>query len=338
MGCAVGHVLRRDLRLKTAQDRLEGGSTIAELSPWQSDRPNRVRAEELLRGSPGAIRVGVNLQGVEDKMGSGSSGEICWRCSTYVEAGLAFCTRCGAGLDDAPAPEVVVDEESEPVEVESLEPVAASAPVSGAAVQAGEASGGWRWVVVGGFLGLVVLAVLFGVLWRGEASKHHSTVRALQAKEGEYTALGAAYKKLDAQLQATKALSDRRASVLRQTEKVLRRVEPLLSTVDRLQNLTGDIQQQRDAFTMSSEALVSDLITFGNYLIDTPTDLLDVSYASSLIDGINAEINTTNNDLDSLSADDSQYADASATFSQKATPFSGAVRELQRQLRAVVRS
>ena len=265
------------------------------------------------------------------------SGEICWRCSTYVEAGNAFCTRCGARLDEAPTHEEVViaepEPDPEPVAVDRREPIAALS-VS----REDRSRRRWRWMVVGGAVGLVVVATLLGVLWRGEAAKHHSTVRALHVKQGEYTALAVAYKKLDAQLQTTKALSDRRASVLLQTEKVLRRVEPLLSTVDRLQNLTGDIQQQRNALTTSSGALVDDLITFGNYLIDTPADLIDVSYASSLIDGINSEINTTNSDLDSLSAYDSRYTDASTSFSQKATPFASAVRELQRQLKAVVDS
>ena len=112
-------------------------------------------------------------------------------------------------------------------------------------------------------------------------------------------------------------------------------MDPLLTSVDELQSLAGEMQQARDVFSSNSDDLVADLILLANYLLDTTSSDLDYGYASSLIDEINAEIDTVRSGSYALSGYDTQYSGASRRFDTRATGFVTSVRALERQLKLV---
>ncbi|OAI55620.1 hypothetical protein AYO48_03175 [Gaiella sp. SCGC AG-212-M14] len=115
---------------------------------------------------------------------------------------------------------------------------------------------------------------------------------------------------------------------------MLRRVDPLLSNVDRLQHLTSDIQAGRDTFSGDANSLVENMITLGNDLIAAANiSGVDVSYLQSEIDTVNTEIDTVRYDSSSLSNYDDAYTAASTAFGNNADAFTKSVRQLQRALR-----
>jgi HAMP domain-containing protein len=68
-----------------------------------------------------------------------------------------------------------------------------------------------------------------------------------------------------AQLTKTKRLSQRQEAILSETASVLKKVDPLLSDADHLQQITGSIQVARDTFASDSAQMTSDLLTLENY-------------------------------------------------------------------------
>jgi len=198
-----------------------------------------------------------------------------------------------------------------------------------------------RIVAIGAVL--LILAMVFAVLWRNEVGHKRATARELRATRGQlratraqYAVLASDYKRATAQLQSTTSLSNRRASVLRQTQTVLHGVEPLLSQVDQLQSITGAIQTDRDAFNQTAQSMVTDLASLLSYVVGTDPSYYDLSYIDSIIGSIRSENSTATSQLGALAADDSRYAKASDTFSQRATAFSDAVRKLQQELKAAL--
>jgi hypothetical protein len=105
--------------------------------------------------------------------------------------------------------------------------------------------------------------------------------------------------------------------------------------VDRLQQVTGDIQAARDVFSGHANTLVNDMIALGNALIDFANNGYDPSYLSSDIDNVNIEIQQVRGDVAGLTSHDSDYADASKTFGNDADSFTQSVRRLQRQLKGL---
>ncbi len=118
---------------------------------------------------------------------------------------------------------------------------------------------------------------------------------------------------------------------------MLLQVEPLLSSVDELQNLAAKIRDGRDSFASASGSLVGDLIDLGNYLIRTDPAYIDFYYMNSLIDEINGEISSVRYYSSALDDYDGSYLGASTRFDTRATGFTSAVRALQKQLREVTR-
>jgi hypothetical protein len=195
-----------------------------------------------------------------------------------------------------------------------------------------------RWlpafVTTIGTVALVGCALL-GFALDNERKAHAGTGHELHSALIDVSTLKGDNARLEKELLVTRQLSERRADVLRRARSVLRGVDPLLTSVDELQGLTGDIQKARDTFASNSGELVDDLIQLGNYLIDTSAYDLDLSYLRSLIDDINSELATVRSDSYSLDGYDTDYQGASRRFGTRASGFVNSVRALERQLKLV---
>jgi hypothetical protein len=196
-----------------------------------------------------------------------------------------------------------------------------------------------RWlpalVTTIGALALLGCALL-GFLLYTERNAHTETRHELRSALVDLSSVKGDNARLEGELEATRELSERRASVLRRARSVLRGVDPLLTSVDELQGLTGDIQEARDTFASNSSELVDDLVLLANYLIDTNGYDVDYSYFSSLVDEINGELSTVRSDAYSLDGYDTDYNGATKRFDNRASGFVNAVRGLERQLKLVV--
>ena len=133
-----------------------------------------------------------------------------------------------------------------------------------------------------------------------------------------------------AQLTKTKHLSQRQAAILGQTASVLKKVDPLLSDADHLQQITGSIQVARDTFARDSTQMTSDLLTLENYEAN-PQNYPNVDQAG-LVAQVNYELQTARDDFYSLSSYDGSFSAASTKFGHHADSFTAAVRQLQKAL------
>ncbi len=170
---------------------------------------------------------------------TGSPGAIravaevhCGSCGSLVAAGEQFCTSCG-------------------------NPVSAARPEP--------PSTGLSGRVRGALAGLIVVAVALGAVAALEFVQHRHEQSRLSRAHIELNQTHAALAATTAQLTRTKSLSLRQAAILAQTAVVLKKVDPLLSDADRVQQITGNIETARDTFARDSAQMTSDLILLENY-------------------------------------------------------------------------
>jgi hypothetical protein len=222
-------------------------------------------------------------------------------------------------------------------------------PECGAELQAGRELRHRRWILLGVaaavFIAAVAAATTFGVLWRNETSSRDESRASLQIASTQAAEATAAAKRLRVELAGTqlqleqmKRLASGHGDVLEQTGRVVDGVDPLLSNVDGLQQLTQRIQTSRDRFADSAGAAVDALIDFSNAILDAQAsgEQLDEEWVDAQIDEINGLLDVAGNQYKSLAAADAAYAKASDRFELSANEFSQAVRQLRKQLHAVV--
>ncbi len=124
-------------------------------------------------------------------------------------------------------------------------------------------------ILVGTVLALTLIgAAVLGYLWLDAASNRDAIRTTLATTAADLNVARQANDQLEADLADSKALATRRAALLSQTERVLRAVDPLLSSVDELQGIASEIQTARTSYADASSVLKSDLIALANYLLD----------------------------------------------------------------------
>jgi hypothetical protein len=278
----------------------------------------------------------------------------CPSCGTDVAASESFCTNCGSSLKVEPRRGSKKtaktaggsDEGSAPSDTPVTGAAAPSATEAVTRVSSGRHSRA-RLLVVSGLgalavVGVVVALVLVALAWRSEKSNRREAQRVLAATRvdlaGKRHELAVTTSHLAAtrkRLARAQALTKRQAAILSQAAVVLGQVDPLLSGVDHLQQITSDIESQRDTFVSDSAQMTSDLLTLENYIANTDPAFADISYEDGLVTQVNAELNNVRAEADSLTSSDSDYTTASDSFGSQADRFTTAVRLLQRQLRTL---
>ena len=190
-------------------------------------------------------------------------------------------------------------------------------------------------------LALLAAAATFGVLWQREAS---SADRARGQLRTVSTQL-ATQQRLNRELAATRVklaqverLAELRGGVLTQTRQAVKQVEPLLSSVDSLQRLTGQIQTSRNRFATRTAAVVDSLIAFSNAVLKAQQDgdPLHEAWVGTQIDSINTKLDSLGSSYDALDGNDAAYSKASRRFENRATDFNLVIRKLQQHLQAVL--
>jgi hypothetical protein len=252
---------------------------------------------------------------------SAGQSRACPECLVVAAPSDAFCTACGAelpGLEIAPAPaRAGISPSTHFVQ---------SPPAGGTSTRHRRkalALGAGGLGVAAGLTGVVLLALA----WHNERVDKH---RAEATLRGALVSLHSNESKLS----AAKEVVGKQKALLNETAAVLRRVDPLLSNVDRLQQVTSDITAGRDTFSADANALVDSMITLGNDLIDAANiSGVDVSYLSGEIDTVNSQIDTVRYESTNLSNYDDSYRAASNAFGNNADAFTKSVRQLQGALR-----
>jgi hypothetical protein len=230
-----------------------------------------------------------------------------------------------------------------------LEPGDDFCPECGVELPAGRELRHRRWIFLGAgvaaLLAALAAAATFGVLWHSEASdsdqaRDQVRIASTQAAQAQATVkrLTRELAETQQQLAQVKRLATGRGDVLKQTGLVVEGVNPLLSNVDGLQQLTERIQKSRDRFADSASAAVDALVGFANAMLDAQDsgEALDDVWVENRIDKINELLDAAAGQYDSLAAADSAYRKASQRFENRANEFSRAVRQLRQQLQAVV--
>ncbi len=154
----------------------------------------------------------------------------------------------------------------------------------------------------------------------------------LAASESTVARLRLELRRAQADLVNARVLSERRRAVLGRARTVLAGVDPLLSSVDELKELTAEIQTGRDTFAGDAESLIDTTIVLVNYLVDTNSADVDTTYLNELVDKANGELDDVRDDSKRLAAVDGRYGAAARRFDTRATTLSGAVESLERQL------
>lgn len=190
-------------------------------------------------------------------------------------------------------------------------------------------------ILVGTVLALTLIgAAVLGYLWLDAASNRDAIRTTLATTAADLNVARQANDQLEADLADSKALATRRAALLSQTERVLRAVDPLLSSVDELQGIASEIQTARTSYADASSVLKSDLIALANYLLDLDDPAYaDWSWVNSMISDINGEISTVNYYGGSLTDHDGRYGEATQRFDTRATSLNESVRALQKKLK-----
>lgn len=194
-----------------------------------------------------------------------------------------------------------------------------------------------RWLLTASIAALLVAlaaATAFGLFWYETLKERNNATATLADVREEKEALELANRELQQDLGNAKRLASQRAVLLDRADKVLGAVEPLLSSVDELQEIAGEMQSERSSYQSASEALKSDLVSLANYLLDVDYAYADWGWVSSMIDEINGEIGTVGYWGGEMSDTDTKYDTATTRFSNRATNLNQSIRALQKQLKA----
>jgi hypothetical protein len=259
----------------------------------------------------------------------------CASCGTEAATGDTFCTSCGhklppaterAGGETAELPTALPEQPDETL-------IAPPPPVAHFVEPARGRSSLWVAVAV---LAAVALAgsIAFAVLWRLQASDAQGLRRTLHTTRLTLASTQSDLGKTKQTLAATSSESEKRRQALVRTQDVLTKVDPLLSSVDGVQQKAGALGTQGSTISSDAEAFITTVAALVNYMLQPGTN--DYTYVGQQVDLANSELATIRADESLFSGDNSAYGAASTAFGTKATAFTDSVRALQRQLRGAV--
>jgi chromosome segregation ATPase/predicted nucleic acid-binding Zn ribbon protein len=199
--------------------------------------------------------------------------------------------------------------------------------------------------VVAVLVAALAAAATFATLWQSEASSGDSARGRLRTASAQTAAAQAGQRHLTRELATTRLklaqvqrLADLRGGVLTQTRVAVKQVEPLLSSVDSLQGITGRIQESRNRFATQAGDVVGRLVDFSNAVLEAQQngEPLDDAWVEDQIGTLNTKLDRLHASYDALDQNAAAYDTASRRFEARATEFNAVVRRLQQQLLAVV--
>jgi hypothetical protein len=327
-----------------------------------ADRQNSVRGDATETSPTAETRPGeVHELRPIDKL------KVCTSCLVTNSSDNLFCTACGEKL-----PETVIGEEATPLSKSAYPTVvegatgldALSAEASAADAGAAEemaaqerwplparedklvahpyvpvsadlvARGRRRWPLIAVLVAVLAGTVVLGVLWRLQASDAQHLRRTLHATRLRLASSQSDLSRTKQTLAATSSKSEKRRQALVQTQDVLAQVDPLLSSVDGVQNKAGALGDQGSTISSDAEAFIGTVADLVNYMLQPGTN--DYTYVGQQVDTANSELATMRADEGLFGDANSAYGTASTAFGSKASAFTQSVRALQKQLKGAV--
>jgi hypothetical protein len=193
-----------------------------------------------------------------------------------------------------------------------------------------------KWGLVLVAAALVATAAAFAGLWVVQLQHAKKLNRSLHRTQSTLALTQTSLARTKKSLANATNQSERRREAIVQTQDVLQKVDPLLSSVDNVQGKANDMSAQGENVSSDAEVFISTVADLVNYMVDNGNDPTVLDYG-----WITGQIDTANNELDSLRADEglfgsdaADYGSASSAFGTKATSFTQAVRTLQKQLKS----
>jgi hypothetical protein len=192
------------------------------------------------------------------------------------------------------------------------------------------------WSLIAALVAVSAGAIVLGALWRMQASNAQHLRRTLHATRLTLASTQSNLDQTKQALAATRSESEKRRQALVQTQDVLAKVDPLLSSVDGVQNKAGALGIQGETISSDAEAFITTVANLVTYLLAPGTN--NYTYVNQQIDIANNELDTMRADESLFGSDSSGYGAASTAFGTKATAFTQSVRALQKQLKGAVGS
>jgi hypothetical protein len=238
----------------------------------------------------------------------------CPSCGAAVGEHQHYCTRCGISIPDAapPVPTPSGDGGAEGAEV----------------LQRGRFS--TRSKVALGVSILVLVGLAVGNIYFGtQLSSANDEIASLEDDNADLQR-GLAFTR--AELKSAQALSTQRKRVLENTKRVVKQVDPVLSSADTMQLLTAQMQEEQASFAANSDLTIGYLAELVEYLGTTDPYYYSISFITSMLDEAVAYFDASRTDEEDLASLSSRYKDASKRFENKATKYTLAVERLEKQL------
>jgi hypothetical protein len=266
--------------------------------------------------------------------------KICPDCLVSNSATNQFCTACGKELPATVAAEESPTVVAEPWPATTAGPertaVGASlpAPLEAAARQT-DVGRKRSWWIAAAIIVPVGAAAVFGGLWALELGHANKLGRSLHKTQATLALTQANLAQTKKSLLQASNQSERRRLAIVQTQDVLQKVDPLLSSVDSVQSKAGTLSTQGTVVAGDAESFITTVAALVNYMINNGNDpaYLDYSWIGGQIDTANSQLSTLRADEGLFGSDTSDYGSASSGFGTKATAFTQSVRSLQKQLK-----
>src|SRR5205823_8564348 len=121
-----------------------------------------------------------------------------------------------------------------------------------------------------------------GLLWQMQTQNTHRVQTSLAMTQADLVRVQTRLGVTKGRLQWLTSLAEKRRAVLLEAQNVLTKVDPLLWSIDGIQNQAGVLKNQGDAIASDADKLMGTMVTLASYLIQTDTASVDHPYVDCL--------------------------------------------------------